>query len=80
MCHQGKRELAAYVQGLRTLISATVIDPMPEAVTVTVFMEGLRVGVTSTEVFRVKPFLFEEAVGVAWNAKTNFTADRPATY
>ncbi|CAH0475243.1 unnamed protein product [Peronospora belbahrii] len=42
-CRQGKSELAAYVQELRTLIAAMVIDPMPEAVTVTVFMEGFRV-------------------------------------
>ncbi|CAH0522641.1 unnamed protein product [Peronospora belbahrii] len=71
-CRQGKRELAAYVQELRTLIAAMVIDPMPEAVTVTVFMEGLRVGVARTEVFQVNPSSFEEAVGVAWNAETNF--------
>ncbi|CAH0516856.1 unnamed protein product [Peronospora belbahrii] len=54
--------------------------PMPEAVTVTVFIEGLQVGVARTEVFRVNPFSFEEAVGVAWNVETNFKAAWPATY
>ncbi|CAH0518738.1 unnamed protein product [Peronospora belbahrii] len=34
-CRQGKRNIAAYVQELRTLIVAMVIEPMPEAVTVT---------------------------------------------
>ncbi|CAH0477691.1 unnamed protein product [Peronospora belbahrii] len=32
VCRQGKSKLAAYVQKLRTLIAAMVIDPMPEAV------------------------------------------------
>ncbi|CAH0519503.1 unnamed protein product [Peronospora belbahrii] len=64
-CRQGKRELAAYVQELRPLIAAMAINPMPEAVTVPVFMEGLRVGVARTEVFRVIPSSFEEAAGVA---------------
>ncbi|CAH0519612.1 unnamed protein product [Peronospora belbahrii] len=79
-CRQGKRELAAYVQELRILIAAMVIDPMPKAVTVTVFMEGLRAGVARTKVFQVISSSFEEAVEVAWNAETNFNAAWPATY
>ncbi|KAG3242759.1 hypothetical protein PI124_g12396 [Phytophthora idaei] len=39
---QGKKELLDYVQELRTLIAGTAVDPLPEAVTLTVFMEGLR--------------------------------------
>ncbi|CAH0474370.1 unnamed protein product [Peronospora belbahrii] len=54
--------------------------PMPEAVTVTVFMEGLRVGVVRTEVVRVNPSSFEEAVGMAWNAESSIKAVRPATH
>ncbi|GMF16152.1 unnamed protein product [Phytophthora fragariaefolia] len=50
--HQGKKELVDYVQELRTLIAGMAVDPLPEAVTVTVFMEGLRTGVARTEVFR----------------------------
>ncbi|CAH0517516.1 unnamed protein product [Peronospora belbahrii] len=76
----GKRELTEYVQELKTLIASMVIDPMPEAVTVTIFMEGFRVGVARTEVFQVNPSSFEEAVVGAWNAETNFKAARPATY
>ncbi|CAH0475840.1 unnamed protein product [Peronospora belbahrii] len=59
------------LDGLAKLWAFTC-DPLPEAVTVTVFMEGLRVGVARMEVFRVNTSSFEEAVGVAWNAETNF--------
>uniref|UniRef100_H3H760 Reverse transcriptase domain-containing protein n=1 Tax=Phytophthora ramorum TaxID=164328 RepID=H3H760_PHYRM len=51
-------------------------DPLPEAVTVTIFMEGLRTGVARTEVFRVHPTSFEEAVSVALNAEFNFKSAR----
>ena len=37
-------------------------DPLPEAVHVTIFMEGLRTGIARIEVFRVHPSTFEEAV------------------
>ena len=40
-------------------------DPLPETVYVTVFLEGLRTGVARTEVFRVHPLTFEEAVSIA---------------
>ncbi|GMF60177.1 unnamed protein product [Phytophthora fragariaefolia] len=53
-----------------------VVDPLPEAVTVTVFMEGLRTGVARTEVFRTHPTSFEEAVNVALNAEVNFKSAR----
>ena len=42
---QGKKELSDYVQELRTLIAAMQLDPLPEMVLVTIFMEGLRTGV-----------------------------------
>ena len=73
---QGKNELTDYVQELRTLIAAMQIDPLPEVVCVTVFMEGLRTGVSRTEVFRVHPSTFYEAVTVALNAEFNFKAAR----
>ncbi|KAG3123080.1 hypothetical protein PC128_g27673 [Phytophthora cactorum] len=50
-----------YVQELRTLIAGTAADPLPEAVTLTVFMEGLRTSAARTEVFCVHPSSFEEA-------------------
>ena len=48
------------------------IDPLPEVVCVTVFMEGLRTGVSRTEVFRVHPSTFDETVTVALKAKFKF--------
>ncbi|GMF20254.1 unnamed protein product [Phytophthora fragariaefolia] len=73
---QGKRELVDYVQELRTLIAGMTVDPLPEAVTVTGFMERLRTGVTRTEVFRTHPTSFEEAVNVALNAEFNLRSSR----
>ncbi|GMF47931.1 unnamed protein product [Phytophthora fragariaefolia] len=73
---QGKKELVDYVQGLRTQIAGMTVDPLPEAVTVTVFMEGLQTGVARTEVFRTHPTSFEEAVNVALNAEFNFKSSR----
>ncbi|GMF57076.1 unnamed protein product [Phytophthora fragariaefolia] len=73
---QCKKELVDYVQELRTLIAGMAVDPLPEAVTVTVFMEGLRTGVARTEVFRTHPTSFEEAVNVALNVEFNFKSSR----
>ena len=53
---QGKREVGHYVQELRALIAGMAADPLLEVVTVTVFMEGLRTGVSRTEVFSGSPF------------------------
>ncbi|KAG3111001.1 hypothetical protein PI124_g8055 [Phytophthora idaei] len=77
---QGKKKLLGYVQELRTLIAGTAADPLPEAVTLTVFMEGLRTSAARTEVFRVHPSSFEEAVSVALNAEHNFRSARPGWY
>ncbi|ETO60134.1 hypothetical protein F444_21632, partial [Phytophthora nicotianae P1976] len=74
---QGKKELLDYVQELRTLIAGMAADPLPELVTVTLFMEGPRVSAARTEVFRVHPTSFEEAVDVALNAEHNFRSARP---
>uniref|UniRef100_M4B2M4 Uncharacterized protein n=1 Tax=Hyaloperonospora arabidopsidis (strain Emoy2) TaxID=559515 RepID=M4B2M4_HYAAE len=51
-------------------------DPLPEAVHVTIFMEGLRTGIARAEVFRVHPSTFEEAVRIALNAEHNFKLTR----
>ena len=53
----GKNELSDYVQELRALITAMQLDPLPEMVLVTIFMDGLLTGVDRTEVFRVHPHL-----------------------
>ncbi|KAG3167121.1 hypothetical protein PC128_g19560 [Phytophthora cactorum] len=76
----GKKELLDYVEELRTLIAGTAADPLPEAVTLTVFMEGLRTSAARTEVFRMHPFSFEEAASVALNAEHNFRSARPGWY
>ena len=47
---------------------------------VTIFMERLRTGVARTEVFRVHPSTFEEAVDVTLNAELNFKAARYGTH
>ena len=65
-----------YVQELRTLIAAMQLDPLPESVLVTIFMEGLHTGVVRTEVFRVHPSTFEVAEGIALNAEFNLKAAR----
>ena len=48
------------------------LDPLPEMVLVTVFMEGLRTGVAITEVVQVQITSFGEAVDVALNAEFIF--------
>ncbi|KAJ8556843.1 hypothetical protein ON010_g9122 [Phytophthora cinnamomi] len=58
-----------YAQESRTLIAGIpLITPLPEAFTVMVLMKGLRTGVCRTDVFRVHPNSFEEAVNIALNA------------
>ena len=56
------------------------LDPLPEMVLVTIFMEGLRTGVVRTEVFRVRPTSFEAAVGIALIAAFNLKAARLSTH
>ena len=73
---QGKQELGDYAQKLRTLAAGMAADPLPEVVTVTVFMEGLRTGVARTEVLRDRPSSFKDAVDVSWNAELNFKSKR----
>ena len=46
---QGKKELLNYIQELRTFLAAMQLDPLPEEVRVTIFMEGLHTGVARTE-------------------------------
>ncbi|KAG2922794.1 hypothetical protein PC117_g15884 [Phytophthora cactorum] len=67
-------------QQLRTLITGTAADPLREAVTLTVFMEELRTSAARTEVFRVHPTSFEEAVNVGLNAEHNFRSAIPGWY
>ncbi|KAG3068612.1 hypothetical protein PI124_g22466 [Phytophthora idaei] len=73
----GKKELLDYVQELRTLLAGTAVDPLPEAVTLTVFMERLHTIAARTEVFRMHPTSFEEAVSLTLNAEHNFRSVGP---
>ena len=52
---QGKKEPYDYGQELRTVVAAMQLDPLPEMVLVTIFMEGLRTGVARTEVSGYTP-------------------------
>lgn len=61
---------------MQTLIAGMAADPLPEAVTVAVFMEGLQTGVALTEVFRARPTSSQSAVEVAWNGESNFKSSR----
>ncbi|KAG6580166.1 Retrotransposon gag domain [Phytophthora cinnamomi] len=74
--HQSKTDLVDYVQELRTLIGGMFAEPLPESVAVTVCMDGLRIGVDRTKVFRSRPTSFEEAVVVALNAEYGFKSAR----
>ena len=57
-------------------MAAMQSDPLPETVYVIVFMEDLRTGVARTEIFRVHPSTFEEAVSISQNAEHNFKSAR----
>ncbi|POM62093.1 hypothetical protein PHPALM_28792 [Phytophthora palmivora] len=52
-CKQGKRELHEYIQEMRVLAASPVGNPLPEHIKVTVFMDGLKVGPSRTQLFRV---------------------------
>ena len=56
------------------------LDPLPGEICITIFMEGLRTVVAQTEVLRVHPLTFEEAVDIALNAEFNFKAARYGTH
>jgi hypothetical protein len=64
-CQQGKRDLHGYVQELRLRVASMASDPLPEAVKVTVFMEGLKPGPARTQLFRANPSSLEEAMEIA---------------
>ena len=56
------------------------LDPLPDMVLVTIFMEGIRTGEARMEVFQVHPTAFEAAGDVALNADFNFKAARFGTH
>ncbi|POM66727.1 Gag protein [Phytophthora palmivora] len=64
-CKQGKRELHEYIQEMRVLAASLVGNPLPEHIKVTVFMDGLKVGPSRTQLFRVHTNTMEEAIQIA---------------
>ena len=56
------------------------INPLPEEVRVSIFMEGPCTGFARTEVFRFHPSTFEEAVDIALNLEINFKAAHYGTH
>ncbi|POM58753.1 LOW QUALITY PROTEIN: Gag protein, partial [Phytophthora palmivora] len=65
VCKQGKRELNEYIQEMRVLAASLVGNPLPEHIRVTVFMDGLKVGPSRTQLFCVQTNTTEEAIQIA---------------
>ncbi|POM64509.1 Pol protein, partial [Phytophthora palmivora] len=61
-CKQGERELHEYIQEMRVLAASLVGN---EHIKVTVFMDGLKVGPSLTQLFRVHANTMEEAIQIA---------------
>ncbi|POM61578.1 Gag protein, partial [Phytophthora palmivora] len=64
-CKQGKRELHEYIQEMRVLAASLVGNPLPEHIKVTVFMDGLKVGPSRTQLFCVHANTMEDAIQIA---------------
>ncbi|POM72493.1 Gag protein, partial [Phytophthora palmivora] len=64
-CKQGKRKLHEYIQEMRVLAASLVGNPLPDHIKVTVFMDGLKVGPSCTQLFRVNANTMEEAIQIA---------------
>ncbi|POM77005.1 Gag protein, partial [Phytophthora palmivora] len=60
---QGKRELHEYIHEMRVLAASLVGNPLPEHIKV--FMDGLKVGPSRTQLFRVHANTMEEAIQTA---------------
>jgi hypothetical protein len=73
-CKQGKRSLLAYIQELRALAAGCITHPLSEEVKVTVLMQNLNKGAPRTQLFRVRPTSFEEAVQVVMAEDLSLTA------
>lgn len=62
---QGKRDIHAYAQHARLLISSIVAEPVDNSTQVVTFMSGLADGPIKTHLFRVYPNTLEEAISLA---------------
>ncbi|POM72771.1 LOW QUALITY PROTEIN: Gag protein, partial [Phytophthora palmivora] len=70
-CKQGKRELHEYIQEMRVLTTSVVGNPLPEHIKVTVFIDGLKVGPSRTQLLCVHADTMEEAIQIALHEKYN---------
>ena len=64
-CKQGRRTLHEYIQELRHLCASITSTQISEGIKVNVFMKGLAVGPTRTQLFRAIPSTMEEGFRVA---------------
>ncbi|POM81731.1 Gag protein [Phytophthora palmivora] len=64
-CKPGKRELHEYIQEMWVLVASLVGISLPEHIKVTLFTDGLKVGPSSTRLFRVSANTMEEAIQIA---------------
>src|SRR5512138_376582 len=62
---QAKRDVHAYAQTARYLVSCIVAEPIDEAKQVVTFMKGLNDGPIKTHLFRVYPQTMEDAISLA---------------
>ncbi|POM76029.1 LOW QUALITY PROTEIN: Gag protein [Phytophthora palmivora] len=67
---QGKREQHGYIQEMWVIVASLVRNPLPEHVKVAVFMDGLKVGPSRTQLFRVHANTMEEAIQAALRPST----------
>lgn len=62
---QGKRDIHAYCQYARYLVSCVVEDPIDDSTQVVTFMKGLVDGPIKTHLFREYPSTLEDAISIA---------------
>ena len=62
---QGKRDIHAYVQHARYLVSCVVEEPIDEATKVVTYMTGLNDGPVKTYLFREYPGTMEDAISLS---------------
>jgi Retrotransposon gag protein len=62
---QGKRDIHAYVQHARYLVSCVVEEPIDEATKVVTYMTGLNDGPVKTYLFREYPATMEDAISLS---------------
>ena len=62
---QGKRDIHAYAQHVRYLVSCIVLNPIDEHTQVTVFIKGLTDGPVKTHLFRLELESLDQAISAA---------------